>query len=89
MPPRGEKSSDIWAQVAYYTSLGFILPAGVAAGYALGWLVDRWLHTAPVFATIMAFLGAAGGFIEVLVILKRAEKRADRDDSGGSGPRPG
>jgi F0F1-type ATP synthase assembly protein I len=59
-------------------------------GYALGWLVDRWLRTAPVFAIIMTFLGAAGGFIEVLVILKRAEKSADRDDSGGTtGPRPG
>ncbi|MGO9273662.1 MAG: AtpZ/AtpI family protein [Terriglobia bacterium] len=84
----GQKSSDIWAQVAYYTSLGFVLPAGVAVGYAGGWLLDRWLRTAPIFGVILTFLGAAGGFIEVLVILKRAEKRDERDESGGTGPGP-
>jgi len=90
--PGGKKVSDIWAQVAYYTSLGFVLPAGAVVGYAGGWLLDRWLRTAPIFSVIMAFLGAAGGFIEVLVILKRAEKRAgrngSRNESGGSGPGP-
>jgi len=78
--PGGQKTSDIWAQVAYYTSLGFILPAGAAVGYAAGWLLDRWLGTAPIFAVMMAFLGAAGGFIEVLAILKRAEKRDERNE---------
>jgi hypothetical protein len=29
----------------------------------------------------MGFLGAAGGFLELLQILKRAEKDADRDNS--------
>ena len=86
--PSGQKLSDIWAQVAYYTSLGVVLPAGVAVGYAGGWLLDRWLRTTPVFSLIMAFLGAAGGFIEVLTILKRAEKRAERNQSGGIRPGP-
>jgi len=91
--PGGQKSSDIWAQVAYYTSLGFVLPAGLVVGYAAGWLLDRWLGTAPIFSVIVAFLGGAGGFIEVLVILKRAESRAERNgprnESGESGLGPG
>jgi hypothetical protein len=43
---------------------------------------------APIFDVIMTFLGAAGGFIEVLVMLKRAEKRDERNESGGTGPGP-
>lgn len=78
---RGEKQSDLWAQIGFYTSLGFIIPGGIVAGYVLGWLLDQWLHTGRVLALIMAFLGAAGGFVEVLQILLRAEKRADRNNS--------
>ena len=76
----------MWAQIGYYTSLGFIIPGGMIAGYVLGWLIDQWVHTTRIFALIFAFLGAAGGLVEILQLLTRAEKRADKDDSnGGSG----
>ncbi len=71
-----------------YTSLGFILPAGAVAGSAAGWLLDRWLHTSPVLAVILGFVGAAAGLTEVLRILGRAERDADRNDSN-SGPGSG
>jgi len=82
MAPGEGRRSNLWAQVGFYTSLGFILPAGAVAGYGLGWLIDDWLHTTPVVAIVMTLLGAAGGFIEVLRILKRAEKDGGGDDSG-------
>ena len=81
MPPRHSKQSEIWAQAAYYAGLGFVLPAGLAVGYFVGWILDKWLHTAPLLAVVMAVLGAAGGFIEILKILARAEKDAKRKDS--------
>jgi F0F1-type ATP synthase assembly protein I len=70
----------IWAKVAYYSGLGFILPAGAAGGFGLGWLVDRWLHTAPTFALLLGMAGAAAGVIDILRILKKAEARDDADD---------
>jgi F0F1-type ATP synthase assembly protein I len=79
-----DKLTSVWAQVAYYSGLGFIVPGGIAAGYVAGWLLDRWLGTAPIFAIVCAALGAAGGFIEVLRILLKAEKREDREQSGGN-----
>ena len=86
MSPRRENPSNVWAQVAYYTGLGFILPGGLLAGYAIGWGLDRWLHTGPVLAVVMAALGAAGGFVEVLRILMRAEKACpERSEGDGSG----
>jgi F0F1-type ATP synthase assembly protein I len=83
--PRWAKQSDVWTQVAFYSSLGFILPASAAGGYAIGYLLDGWLHTSPVLGIVLGFAGAAGGVVEVLRILKRAEKRERRDDSK-SGP---
>lgn len=91
MPRPPSRQTNIWTQVAFYSGLGFILPSGAVAGYVLGWLLDGWLHTKPVLGVVMGFLGAAGGIVEVLRILKREEKRASRDDSdsGPGGPEPG
>jgi F0F1-type ATP synthase assembly protein I len=82
LPPRQSKQSAIFAQAAYYAGLGFVLPGGLAVGYFFGWVLDRWFHTQPVLAVVMAILGAAGGFIEILKILGRAEKEAERRSSG-------
>jgi F0F1-type ATP synthase assembly protein I len=79
MSPLAGKQSDLWTQVAYYAALGFVLPAAAAAGYGLGWLLDRWLHISPVLSVIFTMLGAAGGFIEILQMMKRAEHRAGRN----------
>jgi len=82
------KKKDVWTQIGLYTSLGFILPAGTLAGIAGGWLLDRWLRTSPLLTVVLGFLGAAAGFIEILQILRRAEKNGDGDQSNsgtGSG----
>ena len=91
MPRTPGRQSDLWSQIAFYSGLGFILPAGAVAGYILGWLLDSWLHTTPVLGIVMGFLGAAGGIVELLRILKREEKRASGDDSnsGPGGPESG
>lgn len=86
--PQREKQSDLWAQVGFYASLGFIIPASAICGYVLGWLIDRWLHTRPIFSLIAAFLGGAGGLVEILKILARAEKRADQADANDSNAGP-
>ena len=81
-----KKQANLWAQIGLYTSLGFILPAGAVVGCAGGWYLDRWLHTSPVLTVLLGFLGAAAGFIEVLRILGRAEKDADRNlSNSGTG----
>ena len=82
------KQANLWAQVGFYSSLGIILPAAAVVGGASGWCLDRWLHTSPILTVVMGFLGAGGGFFELLRILKRAEKDADGDNSSsgtGSG----
>jgi F0F1-type ATP synthase assembly protein I len=83
---RGGKRFEFWAQIGFYTSLGFIVPAGAVGGYLLGWLLDEWLGTKPVLAVVISILGAAGGILEVLRLLTRAEKQTGGNDSNrGSG----
>jgi len=83
---RLDKQADLWAQVGFYSSLGFIIPVAVVLSYALGWLVDEKLGTSPVLAIIMAFVGLAGGIWETVRILTDREKRASGNDSS---TRPG
>jgi F0F1-type ATP synthase assembly protein I len=88
MSPLAGRQSDLWTQVAYYASLGFVLPAAAAVGYGIGWLLDRWLHTSWVLSVIFMMLGAAGGFIELLQIMKKAENGTQTKNSNGrSGPK--
>jgi len=79
--PRGEKQSDLLAQVAFYAGLGFIIPVAVVLAYALGWWVDQKLGTSPVLAIVLAFVGLAGGIFETVRILTQREKSAGGDDS--------
>ena len=84
--PQKPNSGNIWAQVAFYSSLGFIIPGAVVGGVLLGWFLDEHLHTSPVFIILGGLAGAAGGIIEILQILTRTEKSADRDSESD---RPG
>src|SRR5579872_6434637 len=51
-PSIGGKQRDLWSQVAFYTSLGFIIPGSVVGGYIIGWFLDQHLHTKPVLGII-------------------------------------
>lgn len=41
------------------------LVAGVLVGSFIGWVLDRWLETSPLFLVMMFFLGAAAGMLNV------------------------
>jgi F0F1-type ATP synthase assembly protein I len=77
--------SDVWSQVAFYTSLGFVIPASVVVGYGLGWLLDRRLHSQPVCALIGGFAGAVLGITEVIqTVLRKQKSDEDRPNQSGS-----
>lgn len=75
-----EKKDTMWARVAYYSELGFLLPAYVLAGYIVGYQLDRWIGTSPVLSVIFLFLGFAGGFLQLYRMLQKRER--DGDNSG-------
>jgi len=77
--PLKPNRESIWGQVAFYSSLGFIIPGAVVGGALLGWFLDELLHTAPILSIIGGIAGAVGGIVEIYQILTRAEKSVDRD----------
>ena len=41
------------------------LVAGVVVGAFIGWALDRWLDTSPLFMLVMFFMGAIAGMVNV------------------------
>jgi ATP synthase protein I len=41
------------------------LVAGVVVGTFIGWALDRWLDTSPLFLLVLFFLGAISGMLNV------------------------
>ena len=41
------------------------LVAGVVVGALIGWALDRWLDTSPLFLLVMFFMGAIAGMLNV------------------------
>jgi len=64
------------------TAMGFAFRAGVElmaaliVGGGIGWLLDHWFGTVPLFLLIFFFLGAGAGLLNVF----RAAKQMNRDD---------
>ncbi len=45
--------------------VGTELVAGVVVGGFIGWVLDKWLGTSPLFLVLMFFLGAMAGMLNV------------------------
>ncbi len=68
------------ADAASFLGHGLTWALSTALFLFLGWLVDRWLGTLPLFTILGAFVGAGAGFYSLyhhLVVRPR-----DRDSAG-------
>jgi F0F1-type ATP synthase assembly protein I len=72
-PEDAERKKSPWVQFGRYSQLAFMLPAGTVAGYLLGALMDRWLHTSWI-AVVGLILGSVGGLIELIRTVSRDTK---------------
>lgn len=61
-----EKTKNFSRQFALATELPFILVGTIAVGGLVGYFLDGWLHTKPIFMIVVGFLGFFGGLREVL-----------------------
>lgn len=59
------KSSNALVSAARYSEIGFIIPAAIFLGYALGRLGDYWLHTHWLYLGGVIF-GAVVGFVQMI-----------------------
>ncbi|HEY2460620.1 MAG TPA: AtpZ/AtpI family protein [Candidatus Acidoferrum sp.] len=65
-----EKARKVGTNSALAMELPFTIVGAVLLGGLLGFFLDRWIHTKPVFMLILGGLGFAGGVREVVRRLK-------------------
>jgi F0F1-type ATP synthase assembly protein I len=73
-PPR----PNALVSAARYSEIGFIIPAAVFLGYALGRLGDYWLHTHGLYLAGVIF-GAVVGFAQMIRMASNLSR--DKSDS--------
>ena len=65
LPEKNNKEENLWRQIGRYSSLGFVLPAGIVAGLVIGHLLDRWLKTSWITLAGL-FVGCIAGFAQLI-----------------------
>jgi ATP synthase protein I len=58
--------------------VGVELLSSLVVAVAIGWALDRWLHTRPVFLGIFVLLGGAAGVLNVWRLVGPEQGRARR-----------
>ncbi len=58
-------------KLAEISSLVMILPSSIAVGLAIGYLLDRWLKTAPWMLLTWMLLGVASGLLNLFRGVRR------------------
>ncbi len=64
--PAEEKAKDVSNQAAIAMELPFVLVSAVVVGGLLGYFLDRWLHTKPIFLLVFGGIGFVAGVRDVL-----------------------
>lgn len=57
-----------WAD---YSSVGLMFPVSIAVGFAMGYGLDRWLNTEPIFMIVLSLYGVAAGFVNLFKVTRR------------------
>ena len=69
MPPPGPI-----VRYARYGAVAFEFSGTIAAGTVIGWLLDRWLGTAPYLVVVATLAAVVGGFTRLIVILRQFDR---------------
>jgi ATP synthase protein I len=60
--------------LALVSTMGISMALAIVIAIAIGYYLDKWFQTSPLFFLIFMILGIIAGFRNVYIIMKRAEK---------------
>jgi ATP synthase protein I len=60
--------------MASVSTMGISMVLALVIAIIVGYYLDKWFHTSPVFFLIFMVLGIVAGFRNIYVIMKRTEK---------------
>jgi ATP synthase protein I len=98
-PPdgRGDEAQGSLAGLSVAFRIGLELVSALVVGVGIGYLLDRWLETKPLFLVVFFFVGAAAGMLNVYRSAnsigaappsEEAGAGKERDGTDGSGKAP-
>lgn len=64
------KENKLYYSIILAASFGILIAVPVLILMALGYFIDKWLHTTPTFIAIGVVLGFVGSIINVMKLLK-------------------
>jgi ATP synthase protein I len=73
--PSPKKNSSAVRQIALAMELPFVLVGPAVVAGAIGYFLDRWLHTKPWIMLVLGLCGVALGLRDTLKAASRAEKK--------------
>ena len=59
------RNLTIWQALAIASQMGFILASTVLVTLGIGYLLDSWLQTRPVFTLVGSLVGLAAGILGI------------------------
>jgi ATP synthase protein I len=60
--------------LAMVSTMGLSMVLALVIAITVGYYLDKWFQTSPVFFLIFMVLGIVAGFRNIYVLMKRAEK---------------
>ena len=58
-------------RLAELSSVGLVLPAGIAVGFLFGYFLDKWLGTRPWLLLVFTVLGIISGLLSLIRGIKK------------------
>ncbi len=87
--PRDQEPPSLARAAGQYLGYGLQWALSTVLFFFLGWLVDGWLGTKPLFTILGAFVGAGAGFYSLyyhLVVQPREREERRRREQGEKRP---
>jgi ATP synthase protein I len=73
-----DRKKDVFSYLTYST-LGLEMGISLVIGLAIGYYIDRFFGTKPIFLIIFMIFGLAAGMKRVYALWKKAEKEDEGD----------
>jgi ATP synthase protein I len=83
--PSGGTGKDNPSALGVGLRVGVELVSALAVAVAIGWWLDKWLHTSPVLLAVFVLLGGAAGVANVWRLMGPG-RQAPGERSGTDGP---
>ncbi len=79
--PDGIKVPELSGQELSASNLGFRVLveffSAILVGALIGWQIDKWAHTGPIFLILFLMLGMAAGMVNIYRIAAGPKRRRD------------